>query len=96
MFLFLFGSPYFIHAQNAARDVSGVVKDEKGGGIAKVTITVKGTNRSKATGTTGSFNINATEGDTPLCSAPFPMVLWKCLLPKKVIMPYLWPARCLH
>lgn len=68
LFLFLF-VPCFMYAQNAPKQVSGIIKDDKGAGIAGVTVTLKGTGRSIASGTTGSFNISASEGDTLVLSS---------------------------
>ena len=69
LFLFLISLPHLMLAQNAAHEVTGIAKDDKGAGIAGVTITVKGTNRSKASGTTGSFSVSAAEGDTLVFSS---------------------------
>jgi len=45
------------------KDVKGVVKDVTGNPAGGVTITIKGTRKSKTTGSDGSFSIAANEGD---------------------------------
>ena len=70
LFLFLLLlSPHWLLAQSAPRSLSGVVKDDKGAGVTGVTITVKGTRRSIASGLNGSFNISASEGEVLVFSS---------------------------
>jgi iron complex outermembrane receptor protein len=45
------------------KDVNGVVKDADGKPLAGITITIKGTKKSKVSATDGSFTISANEGD---------------------------------
>lgn len=50
-------------------EVSGKVVDEKGDGIANISVTVQGTNRVKLTKADGSFSINAADGETLVFSS---------------------------
>lgn len=43
--------------------ISGTVKDEKGRGLAGVSVVIKGTNKGTSTNATGSFSIDASVGD---------------------------------
>jgi iron complex outermembrane receptor protein len=45
------------------KDVNGVVKDAEGKPLAGITITIKGTKKSKVSASDGSFTISANEGD---------------------------------
>src|SRR5882757_7593049 len=45
------------------KDVNGVVKDADGKPLAGITITIKGTKKSKVSASDGSFTISANEGD---------------------------------
>lgn len=45
------------------QDIKGVVKDAKGNPVAGITITIKGTKKSKTSAADGSFTISANEGD---------------------------------
>ncbi len=67
--VFLFFIPTLLFSQSNPRDVSGVVKDDKGAALQGITVTVKGTGKSIATGTTGSFRISTAEGDTLVFSS---------------------------
>ena len=53
----------------AQKQIRGVVKDAKGTAVASVTVTVKGTQVSTATGVDGVFHIMAKEGDVLELSA---------------------------
>ncbi|MBO9660966.1 MAG: TonB-dependent receptor plug domain-containing protein, partial [Chitinophagaceae bacterium] len=53
-------SPFFLLAQSPVR---GKITDDKGQPAAGISVTVKGTNRSAASATDGSFSIDAKKGD---------------------------------
>jgi TonB-dependent starch-binding outer membrane protein SusC len=69
LFFLLFYIPFCVVAQTSMREVKGVVRDDKGTGVSGVSVSVKGTNRSKATQANGEFNINATEGEVLVFTA---------------------------
>ena len=56
-------APGLMLAQNSGGEIRGTVTNSKGVPAAGVTVTVKGTKKSKAAGSDGSFSINAKEGD---------------------------------
>lgn len=62
--LFLLVLPFSIMAQT--KSVSGVVKDSKGEPVPNVTVIVKGSKTGVATGSNGTFTINAAQGATLL------------------------------
>jgi len=55
--------------QAQQRQISGIVKDEKGSAVASVTVTVKGSATSAVTGEDGAFVISAKDGDVLVFSA---------------------------
>jgi len=57
---------YFDNGPFAApleKEVKGVVKDATGSPVGGITVTIKGTKKSRVTGSDGSFTITANEGD---------------------------------
>ncbi|PZR29183.1 MAG: SusC/RagA family TonB-linked outer membrane protein [Citrobacter freundii] len=60
IFILLLLSPFILLAQSMVR---GKITDDKGQPAAGITVTVKGTNRSIASGNDGSFSIDAKKGD---------------------------------
>ncbi|GAA4735087.1 SusC/RagA family TonB-linked outer membrane protein [Flavisolibacter ginsenosidimutans] len=67
LLLLLFAAPFYAWTQS--KEIKGIVKDDKGAGIAGATITVKGKGRSKASEASGTFSIQAAEGETLVFSA---------------------------
>lgn len=61
--------PCLLMAQSSSREIKGIVKDDKGAAASGVTVTVKGTGRSTASSTTGSFTVTAAEGDSLIFSS---------------------------
>ena len=55
--------PLFLMSQVPEKEIRGSVTDTRNTAAAGVTITIKGTNKSKATDGRGAFNIMAREGD---------------------------------
>ena len=55
--------PAFMLAQGPEKEIKGTVINAKGAPAAGITVTVKGTKKSKATNEDGSFAISAKEGD---------------------------------
>src|SRR6478609_2218477 len=67
LLIFCFLLPLGIMAQT--KEIKGVVTNNAGSAVPGVTVTVKGTKNSKATGADGSFTLSAKEGDVLVFSA---------------------------
>lgn len=64
LLIFFLLTPLLMLAQSSAtREITGTVINTKGMPASGITVTVKGTKNSKATGTDGSFTMRAKEGD---------------------------------
>ncbi len=61
--------PAALLAQPATREIKGIVKNDKGAGISGATVSIKGTNRAKASETSGAFSIAAAEGEVLVITA---------------------------